>query len=59
METTAAPPVAKRIIVCDDDPDILLLIKTILTDAGYHVDTASGFREFEQRFDPVNPPNLF
>ena len=48
----------KRILVCDDDADIVLLLATILEDAGYQVETASGHREFSAKFDPTSPPNL-
>jgi two-component system response regulator AdeR len=55
---TSSATAVKRILVCDDDPDIVMLIETILKDAGYDVDTANGHREFSQKFDPTAPPNL-
>ena len=48
----------KRVLVCDDDADIVFLIKTTLALAGYDVTTAGGHREFSEKFDPAIPPNL-
>jgi DNA-binding response OmpR family regulator len=33
------------ILLVEDDPDVLLLFKEVLLDAGYQVDTAETFRE--------------
>lgn len=35
----------KRILVVDDEPDILLMLRTVLTIAGYHVECARNGEE--------------
>jgi DNA-binding response OmpR family regulator len=37
--------VMTRIVLVEDDPDVLLLFEEVLVDAGYQVDTAATFRE--------------
>jgi|SRR5580692_9328406 len=37
-----------RILVVEDDPDVLLLFQEVLVDAGYQVDTAATCREAGQ-----------
>lgn len=48
------PPMAK-ILILDDDPDVLHLLRTVLRNAGHHVQTGAdgriGIRHFE-RFKP-------
>ena len=34
-----------RILLVEDDPDVLLLFQEVLVDAGYQVDTAATYRE--------------
>src|ERR1700680_5020742 len=34
-----------RILLVEDDPDVLLVFEEVLVDAGYQVDTAATFRE--------------
>jgi Response regulator receiver domain len=34
-----------RILLVEDDPDVLLVFEEVLIDAGYEVDTAATFRE--------------
>jgi DNA-binding response OmpR family regulator len=46
---------AKRILVCDDDKDILDLLSHILTQAGYTVATAGEHKSFMQRFNEAKP----
>ena len=48
----------RTILVCDDNNDILELCSTILTSAGYTVDTANGYEQFRAKFDPTSPPHL-
>lgn len=45
----------KRILVLDDDEDILFVVERILDDAGYHVHSAShaeGLIELAEKFNP-------
>jgi DNA-binding response OmpR family regulator len=58
MTTPAMATAAKRILVCDDDHDIVMLLSVILEGAGYLVETAHGHVEFAAKFDPTAPPNL-
>ena len=53
-ETDAA--MAKRILVVDDDPDILALIRTSLKEEGYEVETAANGHECLERIK-INPPD--
>ncbi len=46
---------SKRILVVDDEPDILLLVKKILETAGYYVDTASTGHEALEKVRKVSP----
>lgn len=49
---------AKRILAADDEPDVLLIIKTALQTEGFDVETASnGLEALEQGM--ANPPDLF
>ncbi|MBI1783928.1 response regulator [Candidatus Sumerlaeota bacterium] len=49
---------AKRILVTDDEPDIVLIIKTALQSEGYDVETASNGAECVE-IAKANPPDLF
>jgi DNA-binding response OmpR family regulator len=46
---------AKRILVCDDDDDILDMLSHLLNGVGYIVSTAHGHKEFMERFDESRP----
>ena len=46
---------SKRILICDDDADILDLIKTLLCNAGYSVTTATGYEEFFANYKASKP----
>jgi CheY-like chemotaxis protein len=48
---------AKRILVVDDDPDILQLIAVLLRSEGYLIDTATGGEECLEQ-TAKNPPDL-
>lgn len=49
---------AKRILATDDEPDVLLIIKTALQSEGFDVSTASnGFECLEAA--KASPPDLF
>jgi two-component system, NtrC family, response regulator HydG len=37
-----------RILLVEDDPDVLLVFEEVLVDAGYEVDTAATFREADK-----------
>ncbi len=55
-DSEAGPePVKARIIVCDDDPDVLDMVSEFLASAGYQVETAAGgaaLRALVPRFRP-------
>lgn len=49
---------AKRILAADDEPDVLLIIKTALQTEGFEVETATnGHEALEQAL--ASPPDLF
>src|SRR5258708_37727217 len=52
MQTAIAD---KKILVCDDDPDILDVISHLLVHAGYVVNTATEHEEFFEKFKAVQP----
>jgi len=45
----------KRILACDDDPDILGVIAFLLNDAGYTVETATSHEEFFEKYAGFKP----
>jgi two-component system alkaline phosphatase synthesis response regulator PhoP len=45
----------KKILVVDDEPDILGMVARILSDSGYAVTTATGHKEFMSSFNDVLP----
>ncbi len=53
MMTTAI--MTKKVLVCDDDPDILELLKTLLSNSGYSVSTAMAHEEFFDKIDEFEP----
>lgn len=57
-QTSTRTHAQRTVLVCDDNPDILELCATILSGAGYTVQTASGYAEFQTKFDPTAPPHV-
>ena len=45
-----------RVLVVDDEKDILRLIETILADGGYDLVTANGTEEAIREFETMSPP---
>lgn len=45
-----------RVLVVDDEKDILRLIETILADGGYDLVTANGTEEAIRQFETMSPP---
>ena len=55
-EPSSAPLVTRRVLVCDDEPQILRALRVILRDAGFEVDPASTAAEALDRA-AVRPPH--
>jgi len=54
--TVQLPSLGPRILVCEDDPDIALLLRLVLEREGYEVDTAADAAEAKRKLDdPENP----
>lgn len=49
-------PQLKRILIVDDDPTILVILKDLLRDADYQVETASPSHAIDSALN--NPPDL-
>ena len=47
--------ITKRILICDDDANILEMVSHVLTRVGYTVVTARGPKEFMARFCEAKP----
>ena len=47
--------IAKRILICDDEEDILEMLTLLLSNAGYEVATARGHKEFMVKFHEQQP----
>jgi len=45
----------KRILICDDEDDILEMLAHLLNEAGYSVSTAHEHKEFMTRFHEAKP----
>ena len=45
----------KKVLVCDDDPDILFMLENLLSESGYAVSTANGHEEFFDRIRESEP----
>lgn len=49
---------AKRILIVDDDPDIVLVLVSLLEEAGYDVSTAERTEELARLTEGGAPPDL-
>ncbi len=49
---------AKRILIVDDDPDIVLVLVSLLEEAGYDVSTAEQTEELARLTEGGAPPDL-
>lgn len=55
MKFIESMPTPKKVLVADDEPDILEMVVRILSDAGYEVTPAEGHKQFMEAFAQVLP----
>ncbi len=51
--TAYLPP--KKILICDDDADILCMLECLLSTAGYQVSSAASYEEFFEKYKREKP----